>query len=49
MGPPKPGSGKATVEFINTAPCAVKVNPDLFYEVNLGYGEVGFLFEILSI
>lgn len=39
MGPPNPGSGKTTVEFINTAPCAVKVNPGLFYEVELGYGE----------
>lgn len=37
--PATPSAGQTTLEFINSAPCPVSIDPKSFFRVNLNYGE----------
>ena len=38
--PATPSAGQTTLEFINSAPCPVSVDPKSFFRLDLNYGEV---------
>ncbi|XP_031564525.1 solute carrier family 15 member 2-like isoform X2 [Actinia tenebrosa] len=45
VGPSIPSSGHTSVQFINTIPCDVSINPTSFFRVDLKYGERSQVYE----
>ncbi|XP_015751378.1 PREDICTED: solute carrier family 15 member 2-like [Acropora digitifera] len=44
--PETPSTGQTTLEFINSAPCPVSIDPKSFFRVNLNYGEHAVFYQI---